>query len=257
MDMELGEVWGTQLQGEALTCFRQLQEENNSGQRLGLVRSINSIRDSIRKEVEEASEERMMEDPKYFWEVVHDSECRGKLEIELENLCENETDQIKFMDGYRNLVEDYRLRRGIYAHPEYDEEEAKESQGCYFDSGKAIEYALRTGILEKTYTMEELKTPIVYRPEGSDDSGEDDDENRLVVTVDGPRPGTRIKLVAYGSRRSPKEFLRLLQQPGRVAPPEGNGAAWSDGVAGLPIPEGCSSTARMYGQDGQPDTGDV
>ena len=23
------------------------------------------------------------------------------------------------------------------------------------------------------------------------------------------------------------------------------------------IPEGCSSTARMYGQDGQPDTGDV
>ena len=60
LDMELGEVWGTQLQGEALTCFRQLQEESNSGQRLGLVRSINYIRDSIRKEVEEASEERMM-----------------------------------------------------------------------------------------------------------------------------------------------------------------------------------------------------
>ena len=257
LDMELGEVWGTQLQGEALTCFRQLQEESNSGQRLGLVRSINSIRDSIRKEVEEASEKRMMEDPKYFWEVVHDRECRDKLEKELENLCENETDRIRFMDGYRNLVEDYRLRRGTYAHPEYDEEEAKESQGCYFDSGKAIEYALKTGILEKTYTMEELKTPIVYRPEGSEDSGEDNDENRLVVTVDGPRPGTRIKLVAYGCRRSPKEFLRLLQQPGRVAPPEGNGAAWSDGVAGLPIPEGCSSTARMYGQDGQPDTGDV
>ena len=202
MDMELGEVWGTQLQGEAMTCFRQLQEESNQGQRLGLIRSINSIRDSIRKEDEEANEKRMMEDSRYYWEVAHDRMCRSKLKKELEDLCEAETDQTKFMDKYRNRVEDYRLRRGTYAHPEYDEEEARDGQACYFDPGKAIEDALKSGMLEKTYTMEELKPPIVYHPEGSEDSGEDNDENRLVVTVDGPRPGTRIKLVAYGYRRS-------------------------------------------------------
>ena len=199
----------------------------------------------------------MMEDSRYYWEVAHDRMCRSKLKKELEDLCQAETDQTKFMDKYRNRVEDYRLRRGTHAHPEYDEEEARDWQGCYFDSGKAIEDALKSGMLEKTYTLEELKVPIVYHPEGSEDSGEEEDENRLVVTVDGPRPGTRIKLVAYGSRKSPKELMKLLQQPGRVAPPEGDGAAWNDGVAGLPIPEGCSSTARMYGQDGQSDTGDV
>ena len=99
--------------------------------------------------------------------------------------------------------------------------------------------------------------PIVHHPEGSEDSEEEDREDRLEVTVEGTRPGTSIKLVAYGSRKSPKELMELLQQPGRVAPPEGDRTAWNDGCAGLPIPEGCSSTAGMYGQDGQSDTGDV
>ena len=55
MDMELGEVWGTLLQGEALACFRQLQEENNLGMLLGVVKRINYIRDIIRNDEEEAS----------------------------------------------------------------------------------------------------------------------------------------------------------------------------------------------------------
>ena len=99
--------------------------------------------------------------------------------------------------------------------------------------------------------------PNADAQEGAEDSGEDDQDNRLEVTMEGARPGMRIKLVAYGSRKLPKELMELLQQPGRVAPPEGNEAAWNDGGAGLLIQEGCSSTARMNGQDGQSDTGDV
>ena len=155
-------------------------------------------------------------------------------------------------------------RRGRYAYPEYDEEEAKDWQGCYFDSGKAYDHAVKTGGLKNPLTVDgpegaDDPEPIkdhtnVGGPEGADDPGEDDQEDRVEVTMEGTRPGVRFKLVAYGS---PQELLELLQQPGRAAPPEGIGAAWYDGGAGLPIPEGCSSTARMNGQDGQSDPGDV
>ncbi len=51
----------------------------------------------------------------------------------------------------------------------------------------------------------------------------------------------------------------LAAGPGRVAPHTHDGPDRSDadlGGAGLPIPEGCSSTARPDGQDGQSHPGD-
>ena len=61
----------------------------------------------------------------------------------------------------------------------------------------------------------------------------------------------------HGTKRSPQQFLDMVGLPGRVAPQEGHGAGLDAGDAGLPIQEGCSSTAAMEDQDGQSDPCDI
>ena len=57
------------------------------------------------------------------------------------------------------------LRRGRYAYQEYNEEEARDWQECYFDSGKAYDHALGAGMLKNPYNVD--------GPEGADGGSKD------------------------------------------------------------------------------------
>ena len=97
----------------------------------------------------------------------------------------------------------------------------------------------------------------VSGPEGAGDSCKNGVPSRMELLTDGGGLWAHHKRVDYGSKGSPYELMRMLEQPGRVAPPEGIGTELDAGGAGLPIPEGCLSMSRRDGQDGQSDLGDV
>jgi hypothetical protein len=135
--------------------------------------------------------------------------------------------------------------------------EATSMQECYFDSGKVHEYAMSKGMLDPL--------PKVDSPEGPGrgDDPRAPDCSREDLKPDQPTP--IFVRVPYGLRRSPLEMSQIQtnkarehyeKDPGRVAPPEGVRQDEVAGKAGLPIPEGCSSTTALVGQDGQSGSGD-
>jgi hypothetical protein len=184
------------------------------------------------------------------------------------------------------MEEDDIKRRGVVGDisPEYDESNAHCVLESYLDSGTDQTYdLLRMDMLSPESDLDgpegtedgagksqhgegqfgdvamgiEAGKSDVSGPEGAGDSCKNGVPSRMELITDGGGLWAHHKRVAYGSKGSPYELMRMLEQPGRVAPPEGIGTELDAGGAGLPIPEGCLSMARRDGQDGQSDLGDV
>ena len=174
------------------------------------------------------------------------------------------TDATSFKEAYDAEVKDYMLQGGNYRRPQYDGAEARRMLQNYLDVGKE-NIAEQAGLQRKISDLD--------GPEG--DAGAEGHQKSgpewagMVHGTTGscleePRHaglGAAFhRVMTYGSRKSPHEFLKILADgPGRVIPPEGRRSDESErdlGGAGLPIPEGCSSTARPDDQDGQSHPGD-
>jgi hypothetical protein len=187
-------------------------------------------------------------------------------------------DAAAFKEAYDSEVKDFMMRHGKYQWPDYDESEAQDMHKSLVESGTIIDYIMwgrlsrRNYVLdgpegakerERATAMQRMTAVVVWDQDsrklvGSALTGASDMEDGSGQMDDGTgKLGAHLKKVLYGSRRSPLEFQQLLEEPGRVAPPEGHGVWLYAGGAGLPIPEGCSSTSRQDGQDGQSHPGDV
>ena len=255
-----------------MDAFRELKATTTLEERWRLVRLINAIRSQIRMRDEEVTMLVMAENPKVFWEVICERSFQEHLETQLEDACMNTQEVEDFPALYSSTVKDYLARRGRYELRPYnnaEERHARHEMERY--------YKLETAETTKGQQGRSTPDPSLGAPEGVDGGSvwtpERVDQDHVgspegaaggrmydprKVDMDGAGLGAgSIRVIPYGAKGSPSELMVLLASgPGRVAPPEGYGVVGEDGGAGLPIPEGCSSTARPDGQDGQSHPGD-
>ena len=261
------EIWGLEQHAYALRAYHEAMTESDLEERLARVQEINDARRFLRIKDEELVKFVKQENPRIFWEVAQERRAQNQLEKELEAVCVREKAVETFAAAFSSAVKAYMTRIGPYAWPEYKEEDTRGEMERYTAGKRARAAAARQG---SSSPDSDLEAPEGIT-EGSDDVLEDADAgvDELVPATEGSDDVRRynldygelgsvsVRVIPYGSKHSPLELMSLLPGvPGRVAPPEGYTVDMDDGGAGLPIPEGCSSTARPDGQDGQSHPGD-
>ena len=278
--LQVRDIWGLESQAEAMRNYRMLSKVEVVEARLGYLRHINA-RSRVTHKEHKTETRCYLEAAGGGAGGAAGGGAGGAARGEAGGAAHEGAGGAA--QGSAFMEEDDIKRRVRYVGPEYDESNAYCVLESYLDSGADQTYdLLRMDMLSPESDLDcpegtedgagksqhgqgqfgdvamgiEAGKSDVSGPEGAGDSCKNGVPSRMELLTDGGGLWAHHKRVDYGSKGSPYELMRMLEQPGRVAPPEGIGTELDVGGAGLPIPEGCLSMAWRDGQDGQSDLGD-
>ena len=233
--------------------YSRLAAENNAGMRLGIVRKLNDIRDKCFRNLEEDPRRREESELEHFWTYSEYHQARQLLAADLEVLARTTPSGKPMMEKYEQMCCDFVSTRHDYVHEPYDEKIARTRMERY--RRNLHQSRVESRLISDETTGYTTSRGSIQGPQPTPAPQTDDLPEAMKMMEMAPGLPGSLHTIQYGCKSSPKHFIELIT--GRVAPPEGNVTGQDAGGAGLPIPEGCSSTEAMKDQDGQSNPGDV